>query len=657
MGSLKVSAAGWLDLRALSWAFLVLALALGIYARFAGLHLWSVALDEYHSIMAVRFILENGVPSFPDGGYYMRGVLPSYLAAGLTSFGFLGETTAFRLISAIASLAAVPPLFFLARAAAGTNAACVVAGLFLLSVLEIETARYARMYGPFQALFLWHLWFLLQALREPANRRYIVGMIALAAVGPFVFEGAIFLVLLFFVPVLARPAFYRWPYLAIGFVLFIGTFLYESIGWRRLGVSYSPVPEVGASAGGGPPAFGPLLLPDLTVLGLPAAVYWLCGLAGVLLGGALVAHAVRRESSPWTLGLVAAVALPLAFMHQIAVAGLIVVFVLFFALGTERGEVHSLLRRIAAICAIAAVCWAGALVVVGPGARSAGGFVRTAYDVLGAYPPLLDTFVRPWLDQQPVSSLLLGGLGAAGAAAAVLSPRLRRGNPVYFLLLAVFVALLAVVAAINTPYTHSRYSLFLYPVWIILALMPLAWLYAWISETAGRRVASAGAVISLVAALVVSDDISFAHITSVDSYESAYRLTPASARQRDRLDYESVARFVNERVPAEATVISTERKVAFYTDKIDLTFFDSSSPEFGTTTAVGGARELWTGLPVVATTEALWRAIEEMPAPAFVIYRGNQYDYPNDTEVALSERDGEVVFRSPDGSMVVKRIE
>jgi hypothetical protein len=49
---------------------------LALYARFAGLGTWPLAADEHYMGESVRFILGSGLPAFPCGGYYVRGLTP-----------------------------------------------------------------------------------------------------------------------------------------------------------------------------------------------------------------------------------------------------------------------------------------------------------------------------------------------------------------------------------------------------------------------------------------------------------------------------------------------------------------------------------------------------------------------------------------------------
>jgi len=62
--------------------FAALALAVAAAAvRAPGLGRWCYTVDEFYFSQSVGFILDHGIPRFPTGGYYTRGLLLQYLSA------------------------------------------------------------------------------------------------------------------------------------------------------------------------------------------------------------------------------------------------------------------------------------------------------------------------------------------------------------------------------------------------------------------------------------------------------------------------------------------------------------------------------------------------------------------------------------------------
>ena len=59
-----------------SWLLLPAAAILwGIYARFKGLGTWALGVDEFYISRSIDFILHSGIPEFPCGGLYQRGLI------------------------------------------------------------------------------------------------------------------------------------------------------------------------------------------------------------------------------------------------------------------------------------------------------------------------------------------------------------------------------------------------------------------------------------------------------------------------------------------------------------------------------------------------------------------------------------------------------
>ena len=83
---------------ALGALFLVVVagLAIGCYARFAGLGHWPLATDEFYFATAVDLWRAKGLPEFFSGNIYPRGLIVQFLATN--SVSLFGETEfAYRL--------------------------------------------------------------------------------------------------------------------------------------------------------------------------------------------------------------------------------------------------------------------------------------------------------------------------------------------------------------------------------------------------------------------------------------------------------------------------------------------------------------------------------------------------------------------------------
>lgn len=182
----------------LFFLLMLFAVIFGCFVRLKGLGEWPLAVDEYYIAQSVKNILRTGLPQFESGGYYMRGLILQYLATPLLHF-FPNDEFALRLLPVFFNILAFFPIFLLGKKVAGEKAGYLAIIFFSLSVWEIEMARFARMYTPFQALFLWWLFFLYKVVIEDDQKseHWMHGVSVLAI---FMHEASIFLLVLNFLP-------------------------------------------------------------------------------------------------------------------------------------------------------------------------------------------------------------------------------------------------------------------------------------------------------------------------------------------------------------------------------------------------------------------------------------------------------------------------
>ena len=122
-----------------------IAFGAGAFFRFWGLGDAPLAVDEYYLATSILNLMERGLPEFPCGGYYSRGVLLQYMS--LVPI-YLGADIEFavRLLPAISSILAIVAVWKLGFRAGGVSVACIATVLASLSLWEIEFARFGRMW-------------------------------------------------------------------------------------------------------------------------------------------------------------------------------------------------------------------------------------------------------------------------------------------------------------------------------------------------------------------------------------------------------------------------------------------------------------------------------------------------------------------------------
>ena len=108
------------------WWVLSAIVAAGAYLRLAELGALGFRWDEDLSGLAVRAILEHGIPELPSGMIYLRGGIFSYLmAASAWLFGF--NEFALRLPSALFGVALIVVAYLFAAALFGRRVGLITA--------------------------------------------------------------------------------------------------------------------------------------------------------------------------------------------------------------------------------------------------------------------------------------------------------------------------------------------------------------------------------------------------------------------------------------------------------------------------------------------------------------------------------------------------
>lgn len=155
--------AHWLELGVTSVGLACL-LGLAFWLRWRYVQQVSLHVDEFTTLWAVRKILEKGAPLMPSGVLYTRGLLNSYLIAGVAWFSGLTELAG-RLPSVIFGLLSVLLTWWIGRRAWEPRVGWLAAlGLVLLPE-AIQADGRARFYAQLLFFVLLTLWSAYHALR------------------------------------------------------------------------------------------------------------------------------------------------------------------------------------------------------------------------------------------------------------------------------------------------------------------------------------------------------------------------------------------------------------------------------------------------------------------------------------------------------------
>jgi hypothetical protein len=600
-----------------------LAVIAGAVARFKGLGTWPFGVDEYYFGRSVQNILRFGVPAYECGGFYTRGVLLQYLAAGLQWLGLTPEFAP-RAIAAVASLAALPAAFLLGRRIHGTTVGLLAVALLALSVWEIEMGRFGRFYAPFQAVFLWYMVYFLRYTVD-RQRSALWGMLLLSALGVFVWEGGVLLLAANLLPPLlnhheARLSRRQWIYLAGMMALLLGLYWLVELDLRRdassLPPDYDELVGAAATAAGEPrPMFATLASHPL---------WWILGLLPLALaGGALRWISALRHRWLAATGLL--VALLAALAHQFLVTGAVLSLMLLAQMISVGELSHRrawpFLGAIAAAAAfwlafgLATTGWRGADSMAMPALLAALG-----YQLLG-FPDVLDMVARPWAQAVPV--LTLGLLVLVGIAAGRAMLRPDSTPPTERVMLVVAVTMLLLVGIAEAPRLETRYSFFLYPVLLLIAIAVLV--------RGVERMARPPAAATLLAVLVVAgafaltEDFRPRHLIYIDSAEVNFRKhlpSRLTSHYYGRSNIRAAADWLAANANQPGDLVVSGPGVAsldFYYPDLEFVYVDPGDQRLSAWACRGGTVERWSNLPLVYRAEEFEARLLASPRSFVVI--------------------------------------
>lgn len=640
------------------WPFVLLlaatatALVCGIQARFDGLGAWPFAVDEYYIARSVDNILRFGVPAYECGGFYTRGLPYQYAVAGLRLADLPPELAA-RLVTVLASLAALPAAYLIGRRVHGPAVGLLAVGLMAISVWEVEIARFGRMYAPFQAIFLWYVVFFLRFTVD-GERRALWPMLALSVLGALTWEGGIFLALANLLPPFLRSPDGRfrrhdWVYLAGAAILVLPLYFLVTADLRH----FSDVPALPddffADAEIEPAAATPSVLDVLRERPL-----WLM----LALLPAVAAIAALRW--PWSMrhrwvaaaGL--ALALALALVHQLAAFGTVLLALLLIgALDWRELAARPALPYWTAVL-LAALFWLGFGAaapewVRAEDARWLGGhpLVALAYEMV-RFPDYLQEIALPWGRAMPALSLGLFLLLAACAVRLILQPR--STLTAERVLLVLILSMAAAASASDPPRHETRYLFFVYPVLLVVAG---ALVVRVVERPLGaRRWATAAGVAAAALLFVFSEDFRPRHLVDIETARVNFRLD-VSRRERAHLlprgDVRGAAEWIARHSRPEDLVINGVPSVDYYFDGFDFTYVDRGHQRYGAYACRRGTVERWGNLPLLASVEDIDARIATADRSFLVLGTADATRMLRE----LAHREPQVVWTSIEGDIQV----
>lgn len=614
---------GWLRPLAIFTAACVCA---GVLARFWALGRWPLAIDEYYFSRSVENVLKYGLPQFPCGGYYIRGLLLQYLCAALEAGGMSAELAP-RLLAALASLLALPAVYKIGSRLGGREVGLLATAILALSVWEIEIGRFGRMYAPFQALFAWYVVFFLDYVIE-RKQRALAPMLILSAVGLAVWEGGIFLVLTNLLPpFIAHPdgrlSRRDWLYLAACCLLLIPAYVLTMEDLRAAGSTPTLPPDYVPPAAPSQSRLDAAVMPWTTLTGHPAWV-----IAAILPAALVLFAAVRQVRSPLrsakpltVLGVL--LLLGCAALQQFELAAGLAVILSLLGILQARALVGPDSRALQLAVLACALFWGayglGTSDWHAPGLSPSRTFFLLCYEFV-RFPDLVRQVAMPWARTVPLLSL--GLLILVGASCVRAVARFEHTSRLERVLLALFVILLLAAGASNPPRHETRYVFFLYPLAIIFSIMTIG--RAVRAATGPARIAAPLAALACVAGFVLSEDFRPWHLWNIGTEDVNFRIgMPGrlAGHYHPRSDVRAAATWLQAHaVPGQDLVIDSFPGVDFYYRNSDFYFVAESDPRFDGWSCGRGTTQRWSNLPMIysydtllaqaATRRRVWMVLE-----------------------------------------------
>lgn len=124
--------------------FILIALAVGLWGRTYELGSRQVAEDATYLVTSINYILEKGIPEYPNGGFYTRCIGLQYLIAGVVK-ATANELLYYRIPIVLFGLASIFFTFLYARRLSSVVIAAAMVVAMLLSSWQVEFSRFIRM--------------------------------------------------------------------------------------------------------------------------------------------------------------------------------------------------------------------------------------------------------------------------------------------------------------------------------------------------------------------------------------------------------------------------------------------------------------------------------------------------------------------------------
>ncbi|MCB9258730.1 MAG: glycosyltransferase family 39 protein [Ignavibacteriales bacterium] len=606
------------------WSVIFVAVIIGTIIRLKGLGKWSLALDEYYIVKSAENILKYGLPQFPQGGYYDRGILLQYFISILLTLGIKAELAA-RILPVLANLITIPPTYLIAKRIGNKYIALVTVVIFSFSIWEIEFARFARMYTMFQAVFMWYIYLALIDY-ENKNFKNYKWLLFLSGLSIFIYEGSLFLAVFNFIPfLLVRKV--QLKYLISSTLLFIVSFILNRFNFRELGAGTIFPPEFIEHIS---------YLPRILPIKIPAVLFPYSFNAVLSI---IIAVIIIAVTFSLTLKLLSNLEnksiytyLALLFLSISAIANQFGLFILSFFLFVFWDFFDKSLINFRSLTLLGLILLINFVYWYGFGIFTSDWYVLfddfSSYDFWGIskrifvaffnYPDNYLTLLN-YFNSLPILTLF-SSFTLLGLFLFILFPSKNQNGLKFLCGTVIFLGLIFSIPELL--YQETRYTFFMVPLVIVLVNLT-------VYKLLQIKLKNQLLVLTLFAFIIISvfalsRDFSLYHLLNIDKEDVNYRMIYANNYKKHlyrRWDVKTPTDYIKNNMQLDDVIMINENSQEYYLPKVDYFNFDFRHRAFVALSASAGKKEKWSDAKLIYKNDDLLNLIEKRSNTIwFIVY-------------------------------------
>ncbi|MFV2055004.1 MAG: hypothetical protein ACC707_01000, partial [Thiohalomonadales bacterium] len=270
------------------------------------------------------------------------------------------------------------------------------------------------------------------------------------------------------------------------------------------------------------------------------------------------------------------------------------------------------------------------------------------------FPNIFDKFIFEYIAAIPVTTLLIGS-ALVIATIYILAFGSNSDSRDKRLILFVTIVLILGVSSVNTLYTSTRYSFFIYPLFLLIAVSTLHKAVTTLKINTLSHQSLFG--IALIGLMVLSEDWNTGHLYNIKSYEVNFRQNLSDGLMSHlypRRDVRSAADYVNKTKRLNDQVIITDVSISPYLDSLNYFYRSYLNLEFNSVSCQQGALERWTNAPLLYKEKDLLDVISENKGTIWLIVSAVSN---SKFEVSIRDRFSKhAVFNTPDKRFTVYKL-